>query len=391
MARLRKVVTLCLFLWVVAGCYYTVPPTGARTQMPLVRVRLTGVGPVVTVNSPQGLKLVCGSDHRSVAAEVPVRIAAANGLQVTVAGKTWQRLTPPLVCEPAAGGRIRVGNRTYRGQLRVFPAADQGLVVVNVVGLEEYLYGVVPCEIGPITPATLAAAKAQAVAARSFTLARLAKRKGLDYQLSDSYLQDQEYQGAGRETELARKAVDATSGEVLYYHGVVAEALYHGNCGGVTADGPQPFLRSVPDTPGHRPRAKPFCAGSENFTWKTTLPRDSLERTVARLGRTGFDRVPVRRCRLFRDRPGHRVVQLEFQTNKGVYRLSGADFRFALGLKSQWFEMQLHHSSVTFVGRGWGHGMGLCQDGAVAMARQGYNYRQILNHYYPGVVLKRAY
>ena len=134
--------------------------------------------------------------------------------------------------------------------------AEQGasggasLTVVNEVDLESYLVGLINYEVSSAWE--IDAVKAQAVAARSFTMTRLGKRQGLGHDLFDSYLRDQEYRGTERETELSRQAVLATRGEVLEFHGEVCEALYHGNCGGVTANGSQPYLKSVPDTPGHR-------------------------------------------------------------------------------------------------------------------------------------------
>ncbi|MEO0052385.1 MAG: hypothetical protein ABIK11_07630, partial [candidate division WOR-3 bacterium] len=80
-----------------------------------------------------------------------------------------------------------------------------------------------------------------------------------------------------------------------------------------------------------------------------------------------------------------------FKTDRGELTVNGADFRLALGLKSTFFELRISRGSVIFEGKGWGHGVGMCQDGAVGMSRLGYDYRQILKHYYPRLKLGRLY
>jgi len=289
----------------------------------------------------------------------------------------------------AAGedGLVRVGDRSYRGRLLLFRSKDGDLAVVNVLGLEDYLLGVVPCEIGPINARTLEAAKAQAVAARSYTLSRLGQRQGLGHGLFDSYLRDQEYRGIERETDFSRQAVVATRGEVIEYRGAICEAFYHANCGGVTADGSQPYLRSVPDTPGHRRGRKAYCSEKPNFSWQTSICRESLDAVASRLS---GKRCHVRSSRLETDRTG-RVRCVDLATDRGRVRLPGSDFRMAMGLKSTAFKMSIRSSYAALVGHGWGHGSGMCQSGAVAMAEAGATYREILRQYYSDVSIEKRY
>lgn len=349
---------------------------------PIVRVRLA-TGATTTIGSDAGLRLAAGGASTTVRAGQSITVTS-NG--IVVDNRVWHDLSDTIEVSSEPEGRVRVHDRAYRGSLLVFRSADADVAVVNVLGLEQYLFGVVPCEIGPINQQTLEAVKAQAVAARSFTLTRIGKRKGLGHDLFDSYARDQEYRGAGRETELGRQAVSATAGLVLMYAGVVAEALYHGNCGGVTSNGSQPYLKSVRDGPGHGRRA--YCSGSPNFTWEVSVSRDSLDAVVSRLA--GAARI-VRSVRLDTDGASGRVKYLHFATGTGNVRVHGMDFRSGMGLKSQNFTMAIRGRTVTISGRGWGHGSGMCQDGAIGMAREGADYRRILSHYYSGVSLKRAY
>jgi len=301
------------------------------------------------------------------------------------------RTAETLAVAPAADGFVRVGDRSYRGRVLLFRSADGDLAVVNVLELEEYLLGVVPCEIGPVHARTVEAAKAQAVAARSFTIARLGRRQGLGHDLFDSYLRDQEYRGTERETEPSRQAVLATRGEVLEFRGQVCEALYHANCGGVTASGSQPYLRSVPDTPGRRRGRKAYCSDKPNFSWRVSVKKESLDAVVSRLWGESPKKCRVRGCKLEADRQSGRVKYLHLVTDRGKVRLPGSDFRMAMGLKSTWFALAIGGSTVTFTGHGWGHGSGMCQDGAVAMAESGASYQEILHQYYSGVKLKMRY
>jgi stage II sporulation protein D len=315
-----------------------------------------------------------------------VQVGLAGGLVVAAGDFAAVRTADTLVAV-AEDGLVRVGDRSYRGHLLLFESRDGNLAVVNVLGLEDYLLGVVPCEIGPITTRTLEAAKAQAVAARSFTLTRLGRRKGLGHDLFDSYLQDQEYRGTEREIELSRQAVQTTRGEVLEYNGEVCEALYHANCGGVTAKGSKPYLKSVPDTPGHVRGRKAYCAGRPNSTWQTNISRDSLEAVASRLS---GKKCRVRGCKVDTDESG-RAKCIELATDGGSVRVPGSDFRMAMGLKSTAFTVTMRNRYASFTGRGWGHGMGMCQDGAMAMAEAGADYRKILRHYYADVSLEKRY
>ncbi len=377
---------------IAAGCYqpaivYQRYHQPERASEPIVvRVRLTVPKERVCITAEQGLQVrIDGRTWRVDSVLVTLR---PDGFRLA-GGNLPPQLLRDTVIITSSSGLVRVDSRSYRGAVRVFYLEDSSrTVVVNRLPLDEYLYSVVPCEIGPVKPETYEAVKAQAVAARSFTLSRLGRRKGLGYDLYDSYFRDQEYRGAGAELALATRAVDETRGEVLEYQGEVVEALYHGNCGGVTADGTNPCLISVRDSPGAGGR--PFCSWSGNFSWRMSIGLDSIERALARLtGSSG--RIRVKGVRLIRAKESCRVQKLYFKTCQGELTVNGTDFRLALGLKSTFFELRISRGRAIFEGRGWGHGVGMCQDGAVGMSRLGYDYRQILKHYYPRLKLGRLY
>ncbi len=378
----------------VSCCCYTsqagvVRRPGVRSAAPSIRVRLGDITESADVGCDAGMWLQAGGAERRVERGQVRLVREGSSVRVDVGTGTWRRSRDTVVVHGAQGKRLTVGSRSYRGRLLAFVSGEADLVVVNELGLEEYLFGVVPCEIGPIRAETYEAAKAQAVAARSFTLSRLGSRQGLGFQLYDSYRQDQEYRGAGSEVELACRAVEETRGEVLTYRGQIAQALYHANCGGVTANGSQPYLKSVRDTPGHRRRGAAFCSGSKNYSWKTSTARSGFEQKLARL--VGREKVGLRNLRLEKDRVSGRVRKVHVDTRQGSFTIAGTDFRFGMGLNSTLFDLTLRGNRVVVDGRGWGHGSGMCQDGAIAMARKGYGYRQILTHYYSGVALEGRY
>lgn len=291
---------------------------------------------------------------------------------------------------PVGCSTLTVGASPYRGNLLAF-VDSSGLVVVNELGIEQYLFGVIPCEIGPINHQTLEAVKAQAVAARSFALSRLGRRRILGFDLYDRFDRDQEYRGASRETDLGRQAVNTTRGEVLLYQGTVCEALFHACCGGVTATGHLPYLRAMPDTPGHRSAGRAYCSESKHFRWQAEFTQDSLDKLLTERLNTGKNRIGLRHITIEKDNRSGRVRQVRIQTKTGSYNLTGPAFRIALNLKSHAFDVRHQHNRFLFSGRGWGHGCGMCQDGAIGMARAGKTYRQILLHYYSGVTIGRAY
>jgi stage II sporulation protein D len=219
-------------------------------------------------------------------------------------------------------------------------------------------------------------------------LTRLGRRTGLGHDLFDSYLRDQEYRGIERETELSRQAVRATRGEVIEFANDVCEALYHGNCGGATANGSKPYLKSVPDAPDHRRGRKSYCSEKPNYSWQTSFGRDSLDAVASRLS---GKRCRVQTVSLDTDRESGRAKYVCLATDHGSLRVPGPDFRVATGLRSTAFTVSIRGRIVSFAGRGWGHGSGMCQDGAIAMAEGGAGYREILQQYYSGVSLEKRY
>ena len=155
-----------------------------------------------------------------------------------------QQLSGPLTFV-AGSSPLALGDRTYRGTFEV--SVDAGkLQVVNVVGLEQYLYGVVPAEVPDDWPAE--ALKAQAVVARSYALSHMARRRLRLYPDTRS----QVYLGVPEEEDSTNAAVNATAGQVVLYKGKVASTYYHSTSGGRTASIADVWPRGARAVPGLR-------------------------------------------------------------------------------------------------------------------------------------------
>lgn len=295
-------------------------------------------------------------------------------------------------------GVVTVNGSRYRGTVEI-QRSTKGLTVVNVLDMESYLKGVVPCEIGRISEPLLEAAKAQAVAARTYARAHAGQHEDLGFDLYAT-IQDQVYGGLRVETDVTNKAVDQTRGQILTYQGRPIEAKYHAACGGRTADfgdawsgdGP-PYLRSVPCA---------YCAQSPHYRWRKAYTRRDFFRNVRqRLARLHVPIAETERItgfRLTKNRTSERVVKVTITTDRGRYEVPQYQIRTLFGdqrdpgglLRSSAITLRAAGDSVFIEGRGFGHGVGMCQSGAIGMAREGKDYRTILLHYFRGTrIVKR--
>jgi len=307
----------------------------------------------------------------------------------------------PIVVRPLEpGGTIGFNGRRWRGELLV-SVGDEGLVVVNRLRMDDYVRGVVPLEIGTSSVGDAAAVEAQAVTARSYAVTRLDSHRAYDM---TSTTQDQVYGGADAETQVGNSSVDVTQGLVLLYGGVVVNAPYHANCGGSTA-APQdswraaaePYLQRVSDQiPGTN---RYYCDQAPRFRWTRTFGANELREAVSRYVRTlpgGAGGVGVvTNVAVTAVTPAGRVGTLTVDTDRGRWSMRGNEIRSALRspagelLYSTYFSVDVVPGrggvqQLILKGGGNGHGVGMCQSGAIGRARAGQDFRTILRTYYPG-------
>lgn len=276
---------------------------------------------------------------------------------------------------------LTFNGRRYRGYLEL-TAGNGLLTVINRVGLEDYLKGVVPSEMPKDWP--LEALKAQAVAARTYALYQRSQSAEEEYDLL-SDINDQVYRGMERESPRTDLAVRRTAGTILTYQNRLVQALYHSTSGGRTENseavfngGRVPYLKSV---------VCKFDRSSPYYVWQYSARFSELQSALSRYGiRTGkINGISLRS----RTRTS-RVSELNVHTGSGRIIVDAYDFRKAVGtkkIKSTRFTIRRRGQRITFKGTGYGHGVGLCQWGAKGMAEKKYDYKKILSFYYSGATL----
>ena len=255
---------------------------------------------------------------------------------------------------------------------------------VETVPLEAYVAAVLPAEIGSSAPP--AALEAQAVAARSYAMARSGRHGEQGADLCDS-VHCQVYAGLSRATAATRRATEATRGLVLVQHGRVIAAPFHAVCGGRTAR--PAAVWDDEETPDLPPVEDDACLAAGGARWTFFLPRPQLPSLAERLG---FPE--ARFLEVWAHGDDGRVAALRFAAPGGVSRVVRA-FEVRARASELWgwsslrstdFEVEERHAGYLFSGRGTGHGAGLCQAGAIARARRGESREAILAHYYRGTL-----
>jgi stage II sporulation protein D len=307
-----------------------------------------------------------------------------------------------------ANGGVRYAGTTYRGELHL-TATPTGVLVVNRVGVEAYLRGVVPLEIGTRLARDSAAIAAQAIAARSYTYSRVPAEPRAPvggYHVTNT-VQHQVYGGMAAEHPVVDAAIAGTRGLALLHDGRVADAPYHASCGGQTATPAEawrggsvrPYLASVSDT--NPATGAPYCDLSPRNRWTASFDEQLLRKAIAR--HLGEASLPVVRGVAIGGRSvSGRVETLVFRTDRGTVTVTAPEIREALRdardaiLASTYFSLESPErrgnrvARVALAGRGHGHGVGMCQWGAIGRARAGQSTRDILAHYYTGTTVARA-
>jgi len=405
------------------------PPRAQAQQArePQLRVLLQETGPTATVAAIAGAGLRLRDRQGRVLQELtlsaPLQLRLQDGwvdvqldpqLDSPAPAASAALAGPELWIEPLQAGAdagLVLNQRRYRGRLQVL-AQGSGLQVINHVPLETYLASVVGSEMPASWPQQ--ALRAQAVAARTYALK--GRKPAAAYDLKAT-VASQMYRGIEAETPSTREAVAATRGLVLTYGSGLIEAVFHSSSGGNTESSGDlwrqqlPYLVSVPDFDQESPVAQ----------WRQPLPADLLARAFAEIG-------GVRSIEVVATTPTGRIRQARVVGPSGQLLLSGAALRSRLGLKSTWvrFELELPAPAEAVaamppvppplpafslpaagfepgaltpaapiplpqwvaVGRGFGHGIGMSQWGALAMARRGDSFGAILSHYYRGTQLR---
>jgi stage II sporulation protein D len=275
---------------------------------------------------------------------------------------------------------IRLNGREYAGTLEILKNGD-GLAVVNELPLEDYVAGSLKAEVGEKWP--IEALRAQAIVARTYAAYHRQLNAAKPYHIVASTA-NQQYVGRVPGSSSLWDAVRDTAGQVLLWEGELFPAFYHTDDGGYTEEPRAVFVSR--NMPGLKPVKCEISTGP-HFYWNLDLKLAELSELLRRGGVsvgsvTGLD--VVERSQTLR------VVEVVARGTRGTARLRGSDFRRLVGydtLKSTLFAVAVDGEYARFSGRGWGHGVGMCQWGAKGMAEQGSTAARILAYYYAGATL----
>lgn len=397
--------------------------TKANSELPNLAVKLGGI--TLKVIEPSKTRIIIYSSTFE-----PRLIFGATDLKLNVRPNNSNN--PKL---------ISVNGKQYRGEIELRRFADSDMTVINIINLEQYLYGVVPREIESFAP--MEALKAQAVAARTFAYRSIGSYKKWDFDVVNT-VASQVYGGYGDEKATTNQAVDETKGKKVLHNGKLASLHYFSSSGGMTEDNIHvwgwdiPYLKSVQD---------PYEAGnSYNYNWTRTFTAEEIK---LKLFISDVEIGDILTMIAEEYTPAGRVKKLKIVGTKGSITYANEDIRIILGenggyLPSRMFTinagskesgsgsaqvisaegtstvniygtkavtssgiydilssagpvkvLSADNSAIitgnvadgTFVltGKGWGHGIGMSQEGAKGFARNGYTYDAILKHYFTGV------
>ena len=297
---------------------------------------------------------------------------------------------------------LKVSDKSYKGAFRI-ASKNNKIQIINTLTLEEYIKGVVPLEM-PVGKGTenFEVLKAFAICVRTYAIKKLNSNNNFDI-YGDT--RDQVYGGEGSERILSNKAILETRGLILTYNNTPAATFYHSTCGGYTEDGSNVFqVKNAPYLQSIKDGDEPLCSISPKFQWTETY-RDF--EFINRLRSAGLisdpdwklDEIKVNS----RFRSG-RVNELQITLNgdgekEKVVKIYGNDIRKIIRksdntaiLNSTFFDISINeNNNVVISGKGNGHGVGLCQWGAINLSRMGKDFVYILSHYYPGTKILRFY
>jgi stage II sporulation protein D len=366
------------------------------TKAEVVDVQLPVTIKVALIRGRSGIVVIgssAGLTYSSAKLKKPVSLGAKSHLKIyggkkgiTVGGKSLNATVRVKATEPE--GHLILNGRAYRGSLIVRPRGH-AVDVIEEVGLEEYLNGVLPREVGADWPPE--SLKAQAVISRTFVVANIGRNAAKGYDVS-SDVYSQVYGGLQDEQPATNQAVADTRGEILLDDkNAPVLTFFHSSCGGRT-ENPRYVWQDLKDPPAYLDSVKdPYCKDDPFINWEYTVTADRLQK---RLRHAGYKVGVLKNISIDKSSPSGRAWSFKVESTKGSMLVPGNSFRLAVGadeLRSTLLsEVRRQGKSFHFEGHGWGHGVGLCQWGARGRAAEGHSYGKILDAYYAGAKLVKA-
>ncbi len=285
--------------------------------------------------------------------------------------------------EPEEDRTLVLDQTRFRGSLQIMKDKNQSLYAVNRLDIESYLYGVLQHEVAHWWP--MEALMAQAIAARTYALYQSQVSRGAEFDVK-STTHSQVYGGSNVERYRAKKAVDRTHGLVLTYQGKLFPAYFHATCAGQTAGAKELWKIDVPPLAGGVRCG--YCRISPHFFWEAKVPLAEIEEKLNVNGRGLGQLLSIEEIT---QTPSSRVGSLRLTGTSGEAVVAAKDFRIWVGgdrMRSTNFTVKINDDVAEFHGKGWGHGVGLCQWGTLGQAMLGRRHEEILKFYYPGSEIK---
>jgi stage II sporulation protein D len=422
MRRWAKRAGASLAVWAALGCPGKPPATGGPSPAgePELRIALAVGARYASLGGAEGGELFISEAASGTAVgSIPAGVrwiavpdsADSSRLRLVRPDSTRTQALRGIAVVNVTENRFAVANgRRYRGRFSL-TSGRGGLTVVNRVGVESYIAGVVGPEIGARRPDEYDAILAQAVVSRTFAIKNRGRWDAFGF---DAYAdtRDQVYLGVSAETAQAWDGVRKTAGQVLRYDGNVIDAYFHSTCGYSTAgvdeafatSQTRPYLRPVSDDRGG---GHYYCDISPRFRWREEWDASKLRAILSRtlpgvtpLSGDGLQKITD--VVVSRTTRSGRVGELRIVFERGDIRIAGPDVRSVLRpdadrlLASTAFQLSVTKANgavarLVAAGAGSGHAVGMCQWGAIGRARAGQDYRKILTTYFPGTKVERIY
>lgn len=289
-----------------------------------------------------------------------------------------------LEINPKIDGSIIINDISYWGKIKILPQPNNTFLVIEETDVDSYLSGVLGKEMP--TSWTKNTLFAQAVTARTYALYQMKKHILDDYHLKKI---DLAYGGRSSETEKTNEIINKSKGIIMVHNWLLFPAYFHSTCGGHTEDVNHVFNeKSIPPLSG---TTCGYCEASKYYRWQANFTKNEIASKLKNYNikaNGSFTITPVGLGK------GGHATTIKVSSSSDIKDINANKFRLLIGpnkLFSTSFTVKDNDTMLNFNGRGWGHGLGLCQYGAQKMGLTGVKWYDIVKHYYPGVDLVKVY
>ncbi|MGR3221348.1 MAG: SpoIID/LytB domain-containing protein [Candidatus Anammoxibacter sp.] len=314
--------------------------------------------------------------------KLPESRVTLTNTHILIGNNRYKRGTIELVVK--TGGKIKVNNNSYRGTIKIIPRVNGKFLVIEGTDVESFLQGVIGSEMPASWPKNTLFA--QTVAARTYVLYKKKKRNADMYHINKL---DLAYKGILNENSKTRDMVNKSKGIIMVYNWQIFPGYFHSTCGGHTEDVYHTFKeKSIPPLAGV---ACGYCKSSKYYRWQTDVNKGALGTKLHKRYKTVTSFSSIRPVDIG---PGGHAATIEIRSSSKTKKIDANTFRLLVGpnkLFSTAFTVKNTGMNLKLSGKGWGHGVGLCQYGSRGMGKLGFKWFEILKHYYPKIDLVKIY